>query len=310
MKKCPCFFLLAIAAIFTSCDHKELCDNHGHMTDVEVNFNWDLCPDADPKTMVAQIFKIDGTGYQRYEFTDKNGGKIRVDAGEYRIISHNGEMATVDEDGMLWDEYYLSCIPEELLSPMGRDGDAPRPPAADGQPIVSAPNKVWTATQEYLKVEPFVQGQKTVLQPQEITIDCSVLIENVENWDPDIKISAALSGLSGRYNITLASHCGEPVTVPIALTHEGSEGSDRLSAKFKLFGHCPESEVKHILTVYTSDKHYYNFDVTDQIHSGEDANNIIIKIDHFKLPEPSSGTDITPSISDWEEIEEIIIGMH
>lgn len=307
MKHLLHFALLATIPVLTSCQHKDLCDNHGHMTDVDVCFNWDLAPDADPKTMVTQVFKTGGANYQRYEFINKKGGSIKVDAGEYKIICHNGEMATVDENGLLWDEYHLSCIPENLLSPMGRDGEAPRPSGTDNQPVVSAPNSVWTASVEYLKVEPFITGQKVTLQPKEVTVNCSLLIEHVENWDPDIRVSAAISGMSGKYNIVTESHFGEPVTIPIALTHEDG---DKLTARFRLFGHCPKEEIEHILTIYTSDKHYYNYNVTDQIHSGSEPNHIVIKIDNLKLPEPSSGTDIAPSISDWEEIEEINIDMH
>ena len=298
--------LACVVSALQGCDHKELCYDHEHIAEVALDFDWSLSPEAGPKSMVVRVFRLDGSAYQRYEFGDRNGGSIRFEAREYRIICHNGSLDALDEAGRKWDEYGVECIPQNILSPMGRDSGAPRPPGTDEQPVVCSPDMFWTDFSEYVDIKPFVKGQRVSLRPVEATVDCSIEIDNVENLEESPGVSAALSGMSGRYNIVKGTDFGSPVTMPIALT---PEGTDRLVANFKLFGHCPAGEGRHILTIYTYDKHYFNFDVTEQVHSASDPHNIIIKIDHLKLPEPA-GTDMAPSISDWEDGEEVNIDMH
>lgn len=309
MKKLLYTLTLVGTLALTACDHKELCMDHGHMTDVEVAFDWQQVSDANPKTMVVQIFNTDGTHYMRNEFVGKDGGAIRADAGEYNIICHNGEMETVDEIEAQWDGYYLTCVSQGLLEPMGRDGKAPRPEGTDNQPVVSPPNQVWTALHEHFQVKPLTTDQKLILSPVEVTTNCTILIDSVENLGTGISVSAALSGMSGSYHIIRGTHFGEPVTMPVALSQQGD---NQLVADFKIFGHCPEDEIKHILTIYTSDKHYYNFDVTAQMHSQTaDPNHLIITIGHLKLPEPQpEGGGMSPSFSEWEEVEVIGVDMH
>lgn len=95
--------------------------------------------------MVVQLFRMDGSHYQRREFTSREGGTISIESGEYKILFHNGEMASVDERGDTFDNYLLATVPQPLLDPMGR-GDLSTPPlpeGAEGQPVRSVPASVW-----------------------------------------------------------------------------------------------------------------------------------------------------------------------
>ena len=77
-----------------------------------------------------------------------------------------------------------------------------------------------------------------------------------------------------------------------------------------MFGHCPDSrsDRRHILTVYTSSRYYYNFDVTDQIHSGTNPTELTIEIDKLVLPKPDGG-GMNPSVGDWSDVIEDLIEM-
>ena len=41
-----------------SCEHKDLCYDHSHMTDLRVDFDWSAAPDAEPGTMVVHFFRL------------------------------------------------------------------------------------------------------------------------------------------------------------------------------------------------------------------------------------------------------------
>lgn len=46
---------LAMLLSLSSCEHKDLCYDHGHYVEVDVRFNWAEAPDANPSTMVVNF---------------------------------------------------------------------------------------------------------------------------------------------------------------------------------------------------------------------------------------------------------------
>lgn len=44
-------FLILAVLVFSSCEHKELCDDHSHTAGLHVVFDWVHAPDAKPETM-------------------------------------------------------------------------------------------------------------------------------------------------------------------------------------------------------------------------------------------------------------------
>ena len=74
-------FLLMMAELLSSCEHKDLCYDHPHRQNVEVMFDWSADPEANPATMSLYLYPEEGGDPIRYEFTDKNGGNISVAAG-------------------------------------------------------------------------------------------------------------------------------------------------------------------------------------------------------------------------------------
>lgn len=291
---------------FGGCEHKELCYDHGHNAKVEIRFVWDRHPDADPNTMVVNFFSLDGKHVACREFSSRDGGMIKLEAGEYMILFHNGEMETVSEAVDDFDYYSLKTTEEALLAPMSRYFEAPpRPSVSSGEPVRSPAETVWAGRHDYVMVERDADGQLIELHPQEVTARYSVEVVNVKNLRDNLDISAALSGLSESMNISKGMASGVPVTVPFSVRRR--DGSS-LEAEFITFGHCPEdSDVPHILSIYTSSKNYFNIDVTGQVHSSPDDRNVHIIVDGLTLPEEQDG--LAPSINDWDEVEDIEIKM-
>lgn len=301
--------LAAIAALMvalTACEHKDLCYDHGHSVDLDVRFNWSAAPDADPHTMVVRLYSLDGKHIARHEFTSRDGGKIRVEAGEYRILFHNGEMETVNEKPGEYDDYELFTTEESLLAPMSREmGAPPRPKPSENEPVKSSPDQVWAGKHEYLMVVRGEEGQSVELFPAEATASYTVTVINVENLRNNISMSGALTGLSERFHVGDERTSGVPVTIPFPI---GRKDPTTLETQFYTFGHCPESNsVQHILSLYFSNMTYYNFDVTDQVHNAPDSKNVHIYLDGLTLKVESDG--MSPSIDDWDEIEDIEIKM-
>ena len=88
---CLAVMLLSLLA---ACEHKDLCYDHSHTTQVEVVFDWTEAPDADPATMSLYLYPEDGSEPMRYEFTDRTGGTITVPIGVYDALCVNSDKET------------------------------------------------------------------------------------------------------------------------------------------------------------------------------------------------------------------------
>ena len=284
-----------------SCDHKDLCYRNEHHTELEIKFDWSNAPDAQPRTMVVQLFRVDGSHYQRREFTSREGGKISIESGEYKILFHNGEMESVTERGNTFDNYLLATVPQPLLDPMGR-GDLSTPPlpeGAEGQPVRGVPASVWGGKCSYLQVQEDVPAQSLTLTPEAATAEYTVEVRNVENMSDQIDISAALSGMAEGWSPASWQPAGKPVIMPLEMQRYTDE--KMLVARFASFGHCPHGEEgKHVLTIYTSNQKYFHHDVTEQLHTATDPAHILIVIDGLKIPSGEGG-GMNPDISGWDD---------
>lgn len=291
------WLLLCVAASAVSCRHKELCYDHDSMVELRVVFDWSECPDATPRTMVLQLFAPDGRRYNRYEFGSPQGGAIRVHAGTYKMLFHNGDMETVVERGSAYDEYVLTTIDRTLLSPLGRGSEAPRPSGAQEQPVRHAPETIWAGRCGSTEVRSGVEGQSVTLVPEVATSVYTVEIRNVENLGAVAGVSAAFTGLAECYSPRLGAGAGASVTVPLDLKRVDAR---TLTTRFVAFGHCPAGPERHTFSVYTTSKWFYHFDVTEQLHDSSDPRNVRIVIDGLKLPDESAG-GMDTSVSDWND---------
>ncbi len=297
-------YAIMIAAVFMpGCENNELCYDHTHVTELNVEFDWSQAPDADPSTMVVHFFRPDGSLYRRVEFTQRTGGKVRLEAGEYSILFHNGNMETVYELGNSHSDYALSGVSRSILEPMGREGDAPRPPESADQLIFSAPDQVWAGSHSAIEILPGVAGQTVKLTPVEATMEYTVEITGVENLRDDIDVSAAITGMSPLYRLAEGCHGGEAATLPISVERVGD---NTLVAHFRTFGHCPQTELAHTFSVYTSNKFFVNYDITEKMHNAPDPRHVVIEIHGLRLPDAGMGTEI----SGWENVEEYEIDMN
>ncbi len=146
-------FIVSIIAVFSiilgSCDHRELCYDHEHWIDLEVGFDWTAAPESNPVTMVVWFFPEapDAEGGPRsYEFGGKNGGSIRIPAGNYRAICFNGGTETLLERGSSFEDFHITTDTQDILGPMNRSMDVtPRPKPGKDEDVKQAPETLWSA---------------------------------------------------------------------------------------------------------------------------------------------------------------------
>lgn len=300
---------LLTAAALTACNHRELCYDHTHGVEINISFDWSMAPDATPRTMVVYFFPRQGGEPLRYETVNTTGiTTVRLAAGSYDAVAFNGDTETLRESGKTFAGFVITTDDEDMLAPMGRVAPTDVPPRAEGtedEPVKTAPETLWAASTDGILFAAARSGQTVEFTPVEATVLYHITFNNVKNLARAISYSATLTSLSENYSPALMTHGGRHVTVPIALT---ATDDNTLHGDLETFGHCPDASehgpARHMLTVYRSDRKYYTFDITDQIHNAPDPHEIIITIDGFEFPdppEPGEAGGMNPTVSDWEE---------
>ncbi len=302
---------LLTAATLTACNHRELCYDHSHGVEIDISFDWSMAPDATPRTMVVCFFPREGGEPLRYETVNTTGiTTVRLTAGSYDAVAFNGDTETLREKGSTFADFVITTDDEDMLAPMGRVAPTDVPPRAEGtedEPVKTAPETLWAAAAEGGVI--FVAaraGQSVEFTPVEATDRYHITFNNVKNLGRAASYSATLTSLSEHFSPGLMDHGGRRVTVPIALT---ARDDNSLHGDIETFGHCPggsgnDHPARHILTVYTSDRKYYTFDVTDQLHNAANPHEINISIDGLEFPDPPKPDQpggMSPTVNDWEE---------
>lgn len=301
----------ALMVLVASCDHRELCYDHSHWLDLNVAFDWSSAPEASPQYMVLYLFPVDGGEPIRYELAGHEGGKIRVPAGEYHTVTFNGDLYSQDELGDSYDNFRISSPPGEIISLFSRkiSQQPPRAEGTDGQPVMTSPAMMWSARSENFHIIIGEKDQTLRLAPQRASTTCHISVINVENLDYEVEYCASVTSLAEYYHPASGMANGSDVTVPVTLS---TPAPDRLEGTLETFGHCPPqgSDRRHILTIYTSGRYYYNYDITDQMHTDQGTGDIYIQIDGLRLPGPEEiSGGMQTDVNSWDNGETIDIEM-
>ena len=145
------FYTIAAACILstTSCEHKNLCYDHAHTGIVNVVFDWRNAPNAAPKSMSCYLFPTDGGEVLRYEFTDRNGGAIRVPAGRYDALCLNSDTENISyRNTETKNGFEVTTRTTALLSDLAalgvRSSGAPRAAGTESERVVLSPDMLWS----------------------------------------------------------------------------------------------------------------------------------------------------------------------
>lgn len=301
--------VVMLLSLLTACEHKDLCYDHSHTTQLEVVFDWTEAPDADPATMSLYLYPEDGSEPMRYEFTDRTGGTITVPIGVYDALCVNSDKETHRiQNKERMETFQVTTGDSRTLrgALSTRSETAPLARGAEEERSVLEPEALWSDHAERLDIHPETGIQKIVLTPKSRVSYCSVEVRNVENLRHVSAISASLTGMAGGWLAGVDELTEEKVTIPFEV--HANEDKTTLRGDLNFFGHCPKVDGTHKLMIYAQmsdgQTYYYEKDVTDQLHDpAQDPTHIVIVIDKLPLPKPiTGGGGLQPTVKDWQEI--------
>jgi hypothetical protein len=309
MKKILYAIAATIALTFTtSCTHKDLCYDHLHTVNVQVRFDWQFAPEADPASMAVYLFPKNGDEVLRYDFTDRSGGTIRIPFGDYDAFCINSDTENIRHNGTEQISTLEITTPTTTLltnmSSIGvRTDNAPRADGTEEERIALSPDKIWNDYVEGIEILMIAEDQTITLYPAPGHNTYTVEVRNASNLKYVRGISGSLSSLAGGLMGGMDQTTQERVTIPFDATI--SDDDTTVTGGLLTFGHFSSEEIPHQLTIYAvltdGSKWYYNYDVTDQIHSAPDQRNIHIIVDGLPLPKPIvNGGGFQPEVDEWQ----------
>lgn len=308
MKKTAYLILVAIvSAAMISCEHKNLC--YSDTMDVEVVFNWEMAPDADPKSMSLYLFPENGGSALRFEFSDNRGGLIRAPAGRYDALCLNSDTEAIEYRNREQQRTFeVTTRSTSLLSDPALVGlnstSIPRSAGTESERIALAPDMLWCDHLEQIILRQSQDRQVITFYPDQAVCTYTVEIRNAKNLEHVLGLNGSLASMAGGVYVARAETTDEPVTIPFELS--ASTDKVTLTGRLLTFGTRP-SRQPHKMIVYAmlSDrsKWYYTYDVTDQIRMAPDPRNVHIIVDSLPLPKPiTNGGGFHPSVDDWDNI--------
>lgn len=301
--------ILLIALLTLSCTHKDLCYDHSHVVDVNVRFVWEKAPMATPASMSLYLFPENGGRPLRYEFTDYNGGRIRLQVGKYSAICLNSDTRNIAiDDSHDFDSFYMTTKSATAMSGLSTYGilanEVPKAKDSENERFALSPEMSWSYSIKDINVT--TQDQTITFVPERRTANYTVEIKNVQNLKWVNGLSGTISSMSGGYHPGKCCLSEECVTIPFeALMHREES---MITGAFSSFGHCPTIAQTHKLIIYgvlaDDSRWYYEFDVTDQVHNSQDPYDIHILLEDLPFPKPVvNGGGFKPEVGEWNSIE-------
>ncbi len=320
--------IMGILPVLCACEHKELCYHHPHTVTVMVEFDWQNAPAASPEGMCVFFYPQDADGsVERYDFLGTTGGEVKLPAGMYNVICYNNDTEGVSFSGTSkYDTYTAYTRDDNSVSSSSMNAGAKSNAEGDdyddsGERAVINPDMMWSASAYNLEITeeggisyvcvPQEDGEDVytespdnvlMLYPKQIVCSYTFQVLNVQNLKYAVQISGTLSGMSAQINIPTSELGTECVRIPFDGKGDGEQG---ITGGFYTFGHNESNTEPHymIFCVEITDgsKHYYTYNVTDQVNDAPDRKNVHIIIDGMELPIAiSNGDGFDPSVDDWQ----------
>ncbi len=306
----------ALVASLSSCNHKDLIYQPEEQPDINVVFDWQNAPDADPESMLLVLYGTTGEAPMHFIFSDIHGGPIAVPPGTASWVCLNGDINK-------WGHLRNTDDPEtaEIYTPDATSLSAysldprsiPRADDTTDERVAAAPGMIWNNRLDNVTIRQGDDHRTITMYPEEGVCHYTVEIDDVNNLEfmQGTNVDATLSGLSEGYLHGKNSPTDTRVTMPLTLSKQ-SDGTS-LKGEFLTFGVSPVNRFTHRLTIYLfltdGTKWYYTFDATSQVNDAPDPRHVYIRFSGLTLPKPlSTGGGFIPEVSDWNT-EEVDIEM-
>jgi hypothetical protein len=282
------------------------------VVEVNINFVWEKAPMATPASMSLYLFPENGGRPLRFEFTNYNGGRIRLSRGRYHAICLNSDTRNIKiENEVDYDAFYITTKNATAmigLSSYGILSNAiPKAKDSENERVTLSPETAWIHSLRDIDI--IEDDQIITLLPERQTVNYIVEILNVQNLKWVNGISGTISSMSGGYHPGRNCLSEECVTIPFEAIMYRNEG--KITGNFSSFGHCPTTVQQHHLIIYgilaDNSRWYYDFDVTDQVHNSVDPYEIHIILEELPFPKPVvNGGGFKPDVDEWNSVDIVI----
>lgn len=303
-----CVLLLFVA---TSCRHKELCYDHGHVVELRVVFDWKHAPEARPQSMAVFFYPEEPVSepYIRYDFIGRDGGVIRLPMGRYKALCINSDTQNVDfVNDQDYYHFEATTYNGNILSELaiyGPFAKSNRAAGTEDERVALSPEALYTDHTESINLLYGLNDQIVTFAPKLATPRYTVEIRNAQNLKYILGMSGSLASMAGGWLPALEEAGAQYVTIPFDTRY--SPETQEVHAQFLTFGTAPARPL-NVLTIYVvhidGSKWYYPFDVTDQIYAAPDPFDVHIVLDGLPIPKPIvNGGGLHPQVDAWEEVE-------
>jgi len=325
---CASLFFTLHSSPFTlsSCEYKDLCYDHNHTQDpnlelalslkLELEVNLEVSEEAHTKIEVPEYMKVclynSETGaLMNTEFVGSYGGPMHEAPGTYDMVVYSfgtewtqvrGESSISTLEAFTSD---ITRIKEAQLASLTRGGEYEAP-----GPIIYTPDHL-LVTQKQVEIPPF-SAEKRVIT---ITATATTVVEtygfeltNITGAEYIASVDAFVTNQARSTFFGLGEKSTEPATIYFPMEVDRTTG--RLATTFNTFGKLPgESQCYlHIVIKDTGgNEHTITEDITDQF---EKSDHEITVDEPLVIPQPESKSGgIAPTVDPWaEENHDVPIG--
>lgn len=309
--------LLLLMLLAGGCRHKDLCFDHDHNIEVEVEFNWRKHPTAQPASMEIYLYDRSDGKVIRFNFSGRDGGKISLPYGVYDCVCINSDItdwASFRNTDAIGTFETVTQNAHQLMS-YGLDArSVPRAEGSEQERLAMTPKMVWSDRQDGFELKTTDTYKKLTMYPGEVVSHYTVDIFDIKNvkYVEGKSIDGVLSGLAEGFRHGQQKQTEVPVTMPFEM--KLSDDKSSLHSEFLTFGKCDDDAIPNKMTVYVKmtdgSKKACVFDVSDQVAKAQDPRHVHIIIRGFELPKPIvDGGGVLPDVNDWE-VEQYVVKMN
>lgn len=308
-------FLVSILLLLSACNHKELTYGSAEAKEVWVVFDWKDAPEANPASMALYLYPTDGGIPLRYEFSGRDGGKIRVPFGMYDALCMNSDNTSWIHSSETGSRYTFGLHVGELTSASEDQGEyaailKQSGKMEDGNPVDENPRGLWTGSLDAYEIKTGPGKQTLTLVPEDALCYYTVDVLDIDNFEEleAEEVPAILTGMSDGVDALSRNSSTIHVSSPFILqkvsnSESRADNANSLHAEFNTFGEDAGAMLNHkvdmMVQLADGSWNLQTANVTEQVRNAPDSRHVHIVIRGFKVPEESSG-GLKVDVDEWE----------
>lgn len=308
--------MMLILLISGGCRHKDLSYPNQKGQRINLIFDWQNAPDANPESMIAYFFYDDNSSDPiRFMFNDITGGPIRLPYGNFNALAINGDIndwayLRNKED---IENFEINTHEAEYLEVYGIS--TRNLPTADEvgeeeeyrEKVVKCPGMLYADRNDDITLLPSDSEKDYIMYPQEMVCHYIVDVINIKNFEylKSEQLDATLSGMAEGCIIGKKQTSPTKVTHPVVMQKDATTNS--LHSEFLTFGEPSADDQHHILKIYTilddGNKWIFRSDVTSQVVNSPDQRHVHIIVRGLEFPHTvESPTGLKPDVEEWQTV--------